>query len=152
MGLTNFTAADFDGSKPVRNMVRSKRDRLSGPQETTKPLPQATEDPEAVPAGTVPEVLTWVGDDPVRAQKALDEENKNDRPRKGLVSSLTEKVNSAADGAQDDAKVDEAVEKIQEDVNANDIPADEDDGQSAVDQPVKANDGTDATEPTDTNN
>jgi hypothetical protein len=99
MGLTNFTAADFDGSKPVRNMVRSKRDRLSGPQETTKPLPQATEDPEAVPAGTVPEVLTWVGDDPVRAQKALDEENKNDRPRKGLVSSLTEMVgDSSNDG------------------------------------------------------
>ncbi len=92
MGLTNFTAADFDGSKPVRNMVRSKRDRLSGPQETTKPLPQATVDPDAVPQGTVPEVLTWVGDDPVRAQKALDEENKNDRPRKGLVSSLTEMV------------------------------------------------------------
>jgi hypothetical protein len=99
MGLTNFSAAVFDGSKPVRNMVRSKRDRHSGPQETTKPLPQATEDPEAVPAGTVPEVLTWVGDDPVRAQKALDEENKNDRPRKGLVSSLTEMVgDSSNDG------------------------------------------------------
>lgn len=91
MGLTNFTAADFEGkSKPVRNMVRSKRDRMAGPQETTKPLPQESSDPNAVPQGTVPEVMTWVGDDKERAQKALDAEQANERPRKGLVSSLEE--------------------------------------------------------------
>lgn len=151
MGLTNFTAADFNGSAPVKNMVRSKRDRLSGPKETTTPQVAPDANPEDVPQGTVPEVMTWVGDDLVRAQKALDVELGNERPRKGLVSSLQEKV-SAADGAQDDAKVDAAMEEVQKDVNANDIPADEDDGQSAVDQPVKADDGTDATEPSDTNN
>lgn len=152
MGLTNFRASDFEGSAQVKNMVRSKKDRLSGPVPTTKPQVAPDANPEDVPQGTVPEVLTWVGDDPVRAQKALDVELENERPRKGLVSSLTDQVKSAADGAQDDEKVDAAVEEVQKDVNANDIPADEDGDQSAVDQPVKADDGTDATEPSDTNN
>jgi hypothetical protein len=142
MGLTNFRASDFDGSAPVKNMVHSKRDRLAGPQETTKPLPQAQADPEAVPAGTVPEVMTWVGEDPVRAQKALDEEKKNDRPRKGLVSSLTEMVEKPSNDGTAVSENDGTVESE----NDGTVDANEDDGQSAVDQPVKADDGTDATE------
>ena len=98
MGLTNFTADDFkkgDGMK----VSRSKRDRLSGPQPTTQPRVAPNADPEAVPSGTVPEIMTWVGKDPVRAQKALDVELSDERPRKGLVSSLTEMVgDSTNDG------------------------------------------------------
>lgn len=118
MGLTNFRASDFEGTAPVKNMVRSKKDRLAGPVETTKPLPQETADPNAVPAGTVPEVMTWVGDDKDRAQKALDVELANDRPRKGLVSSLTELV---------EAKPEPEVEEEEADADAEEAPAEDSD-------------------------
>lgn len=151
MGLTNFRASDFEGSAPVKNMVRSTKDRLAGPQATSKPLPQGNEDPEAVPSGTVPEVLTWVGDDPVRAQKALDVELKNDRPRKGLVSELTEKANTNQTHNTD---TDKTVDEMLKDPSYNDISAKESEKRAgekgAVKQSVKADDGTDATEPTKT--
>jgi hypothetical protein len=55
----------------------------------------ATETPAAsdevqVPKGTTSELLSWVGDDKERAQRALDAENATDKPRKGLVEELEE--------------------------------------------------------------
>lgn len=41
-----------------------------------------------VPQGTAAEVLDWVGDDPARAQAALDDENAQFAPRTTLVSRL----------------------------------------------------------------
>ena len=43
-----------------------------------------------VPAGTIAEIIRWVGDDKDRAQRALDEENKQEKPRKSLTSQLHE--------------------------------------------------------------
>lgn len=145
MGLKNFRASDFEGTAPVKNMVRSNRDRLSGPVESTKPKVTPGANPEDVPSGTVPEVMTWVGDDSVRAQKALDEELANERPRKGLVSQLTEKVNAESNDGTAVSENDGTVESE----NDGTVDAGTDDGQSAVDQPVKADDGTDATVPSD---
>lgn len=92
MALTNFRASDFNKSGP--KTVASKRDKnVKAPQHgvpTSKPIISEGADPEAVPEGTVPEILTWVGEDPVRAQKALDSEVDSNKPRKGLVSSLYE--------------------------------------------------------------
>lgn len=48
----------------------------------------AGEDPDAVPAGDVATVLTWVGDDPARARRALEAEQARSRPRKGVLGPL----------------------------------------------------------------
>jgi hypothetical protein len=47
-----------------------------------------------VPAGSANAVMEWVGDDRVRAQRALDVENAADKPRSGLVAKLTALVNA----------------------------------------------------------
>jgi hypothetical protein len=46
------------------------------------------DDAEPVPDGTTAEILRWVGDDPERAQRALDKEQADDRPRTGLTGEL----------------------------------------------------------------
>lgn len=95
MSQTNFRASDFksDGMKTAP----SKRDKTPDvPTPTSKPVVAKGADPEDVPVGTVPEVMTWVGDDPVRAQKALDVEVENDKPRKGLVEQLNEMIEAEA--------------------------------------------------------
>lgn len=43
-----------------------------------------------VPVGTVKAILDWVGDDKVRARRALDAETAADKPRASLVAALTE--------------------------------------------------------------
>lgn len=98
MALTNFRASDFDKSGP--KTVASKKDRADkvvGGQPTTKPIIAAGADPDAVPEGTVPEILSWVGEDAERAQKALDAEVESSKPRKGLVASLTEIIDAEAE-------------------------------------------------------
>jgi len=45
-------------------------------------------DAEPVPDGTTAEILHWVGDDQDRAQRALDKEQADDRPRAGLTGEL----------------------------------------------------------------
>lgn len=92
MALKNFRASDFrkDGSVKV---VRSIHDRvvrvgLDTPEPTSKPIIAKDADPNAVPSGTVPEILTWVGEDADRAKRALDVENENERPRRGLIKQL----------------------------------------------------------------
>lgn len=105
MVLTNFRSRDFkkDGDEAVK-MVRSKRDvyDVDSPKvEASTPIVAENADPEAVPAGTVKEILTWVGEDLERAQKALDVETENDKPRKGLVDALVELIDAEANEAAD---------------------------------------------------
>jgi len=50
--------------------------------------------PIEVPTGTTAEILKWVGDDKDRAQAALDEEQKADRPRSGLTGELEQMLRS----------------------------------------------------------
>lgn len=94
MSLTNFRASDFSPS--AVKAVPSKRDRSSDrreePTPTTQPIVSANADPNEVPSGTVPEVLTWVGDDVDRAKKALTVELENSKPRKGLLEELNSMV------------------------------------------------------------
>lgn len=47
------------------------------------------------PAGNVSEVLKWVGDDPERAQVALDAENSGHK-RKTLMSKLSDVISNGA--------------------------------------------------------
>ena len=42
----------------------------------------------ATPTGTVSEILDWVGEDKERAQRALDAEKENKKPRSSLVKDL----------------------------------------------------------------
>lgn len=58
----------------------------AGQAEPADPAPAP-----AVPAGTVADVLAWVGEDVERAQLALDvEESRGDKARKGVVEPLTD--------------------------------------------------------------
>jgi hypothetical protein len=43
---------------------------------------------EPVPDGTTAEILRWVGDDKRRAQRALDKEHGDEKPRAGLTGEL----------------------------------------------------------------
>ena len=112
MGIKNFRAKDFDnkGGKTVKT-ASSKLDtpQSSEPQPTNTPIVSANADPNDVPTGTTPEVLAWVGDDAERAQKALDVEVENDKPRKGLVEQLTEMIDAEAEESEesDDSKTEE---------------------------------------------
>lgn len=47
-----------------------------------------------VPAGTVDEVIAWIGDDPERAQAALDAEDQRDKPRTTLTDHARSVLNN----------------------------------------------------------
>lgn len=49
-------------------------------------------DAEPVPTGNIQDVLTWVGDDSARAQRALDAERAADAPRTTLVTELEKRA------------------------------------------------------------
>ena len=67
---TNFTAASFGGSK------RAEAKEAAA---------------EAVPSGSVKEVLAWIGDNEDRAARALDAEYERDEPRVTVIEGI-EKV------------------------------------------------------------
>lgn len=65
---------------------------------------------EPVPDGTVQEVLDWVGDDPGRAEQALEAERLGDGR-----STLITKLEAIASGSEDAAMTDtETVEEVEE--------------------------------------
>jgi hypothetical protein len=47
-----------------------------------------SDDSEPVPEGTTAEILRWVGNDQGRAQRALDKEQAEEKPRTGLTGEL----------------------------------------------------------------
>lgn len=67
--------------------------RLKG-DETPEPTADLTD----VPAGTVAEVIGWIGDDPDRAQAALDAEAQRDKPR----TTVTDHARSVLDNPTHD--------------------------------------------------
>lgn len=96
--LKNFRTSDFKRDESAVKVASSKRDRFAAPEPTSAPIIAPDADPEEVPTGTVPEILSWVGEDVERAKKALDVETSGDsKPRKGLVSQLTELIPSSDD-------------------------------------------------------
>jgi hypothetical protein len=66
-------------------------DHLAGTGAPVEPETPAEEpaDPDAVPDGTVDEVLAWVGDDPERVRQAMAVEVGRDKPRSTLIDALT---------------------------------------------------------------
>ena len=98
MTLKNFRASDFkrEGSDIPKVGSTRDRSRLDTPAPTTEPIIRGGMSPEDVPSGTVPEILSWIGEDPVRAQKALDQETANAKPRRGLVKAITEIIDAEA--------------------------------------------------------
>lgn len=50
------------------------------------------DDAEEVPEGTIEEISQWVGEDPARAQRALDAERERAQPRSTLVAALDKLV------------------------------------------------------------
>jgi hypothetical protein len=57
--------------------------------EPTPPLP----DPDAVPDGTIAQVVDWVGEDSGKAARALEVEQAADKPRSTLVETLQKLAN-----------------------------------------------------------
>lgn len=110
MTLKNFTAADFakndeDKMKRVDSINNRRRaPREVDPVPTSKPIVAKDADPNEVPSGTVPEILTWVGNDTERAQRALDTERAHEKPRKGLVNALVELIDAENGNVSGDKK------------------------------------------------
>ena len=84
---------------PVEPLDDEARTLLEAPAD--QPEPEQQEDPQEPPEeldinGTAADVLAWVGDDPERAETALEQEQAKDKPRSTLVKQL-EKI-AASDG------------------------------------------------------
>lgn len=83
---TNFTAGSFP------SVLEDNLDAVEAAAVEADVEPEPVDEPGNgdVPAGSVEDVLTWVGDDKVRAQQALDAESARKPTRKTAVSALTE--------------------------------------------------------------
>jgi hypothetical protein len=68
-------------------------DPTTGPEQK-QDLPEAPDSGEAVPDGTIKEVLDWVGDSKDRAAQAEKSEKASDEPRQTLLHRL-KKVHDA---------------------------------------------------------
>ena len=90
-------------------MVDSSKSSINRTARTPDPVTvrvadKATqENPDVVPSGTAPEIVSWVGSDAEKAQKALDLELQDERPRKGHLSSLQAVVDAEATEAEADS-------------------------------------------------
>lgn len=73
--------ADQESGQPTEQTSEEKDDE-------TSPSEEEEEDAEPVPVGTTAEILQWVASDKDRAQRALDKEQSNDKPRGGLTGEL----------------------------------------------------------------
>lgn len=82
--MRNFRAADMPGN--TKKVAYTEGTKPKATKSEPKQAPGV--DPNAVPEGTAAEVMAWVGDDADRAQRALDAENKADRPRVTLIDDL----------------------------------------------------------------
>jgi hypothetical protein len=111
--MTNFTGDDMKISRAKeqgsdQQAQAQQPQQAEQPQQSEQAQPQQAEsqqteeqkpeeeqssddeedDSEPVPDGSTAEILQWVGDDHDRAQRALDKEQADDRPRTGLVGGL----------------------------------------------------------------
>lgn len=71
------------------NMLSPDGTSATGPHRRRRYVPADTgPDTGPGPRRTVSETLDWVGDDPARAEEALDAERASDKPRTSLVTRL----------------------------------------------------------------
>lgn len=76
-----------DGETPKQAVASD-----SGPRVTTVTSGSAEVKHEPVPEGSISEVTGWVGNDWVRAERALAKEREADTPRKSLISLLEKTI------------------------------------------------------------
>jgi hypothetical protein len=78
----------------AKDSKTSKKSTSASAPKAEEKAPEQQDQGEQVPDGTTAEVLAWVGDDKARAQAALDKENADDSPRKGLTGELEQMLGS----------------------------------------------------------
>jgi hypothetical protein len=76
------------GDMKVAIAEDSKTKKSTVKESAPEPQVEEQQTESEVPDGTSAEVLSWVGDDKGRAQAALDKENADESPRKGLTGEL----------------------------------------------------------------
>ena len=69
--------------------VKDDDEREGTPSKTSEDVPDNPRQFD-VPTGSIKEILEWVDGDKDKAQAALDVEQADDKPRRGLVSELNE--------------------------------------------------------------
>lgn len=83
--------------------------------EATTEAPAGSDEVESnengVPKGSSKEVLEWVGEDQERARQALEAEQSDDKPRKGLVKELEELLEVPEDEPAAPAPVEQPAEE-----------------------------------------
>jgi hypothetical protein len=77
--MSNFTAGAM-GGKSIRSSA------LPPPVDAEEPAP--SEESDEVPQGTIAEIMSWVGSDKDRAQRARDAEVATGQPRSTLITQL----------------------------------------------------------------
>jgi hypothetical protein len=82
-----FAAYLVSTHSPVEPVDDEARALLEAPQEGSAP-PADAPPAELDIDGTAADVLAWVGDDPDRAEEALEAEQAKDKPRSTLVKQL----------------------------------------------------------------
>ena len=80
---TNFRAADMIGG--TGSPKKERTPKKAKPKHEAEPVQAAD---GGVPAGTVDEILVWVGDDKELAQAAKDKELADSHPRSTLINRL----------------------------------------------------------------
>lgn len=95
--LAAYLVSTHSPVEPLDDDARALLESPAGEPE----VEQEPEDPQEPPEeldinGTAADVLAWVGDDPERAETALEQEQAKDKPRSTLVKQL-EKI-AASDG------------------------------------------------------
>lgn len=96
-----FSGKQFERDGVARELTDEELDALSvshPKHRFERAGADAAIDPDAVPSGSVADVLEWVGDDLERAQQALDAEQERDTPRRTLVEPLTEMLDGSPAG------------------------------------------------------
>jgi hypothetical protein len=87
--MTNFTGEDMKVAIAEDSKKNNDEAAPQAQEQAVEEQPEAEEKSgTGVPDGTTAEVLAWVGDDKERAQAALDKENADESPRKGLTGEL----------------------------------------------------------------
>ena len=81
-------------------VVTEEKSKKAATKEDASKSSSSTSGDSGVPDGTTAEILQWVGDDKEKAQAALDKENADEKPRKGLTGELEEILTEPEDEAE----------------------------------------------------
>lgn len=85
--------ASWEGDRDVTAVAEEDEDG--------QPVDGPEVDGDEVPAGTVEEVMRWVGNDPERADRALDVEEDAKKPRATLIEKLMAVIDAEDEGDDD---------------------------------------------------